>query len=158
MMKEALVSICSLLNKHEVEYLVIGGVAVIFHGYTRATADLDFWYNPTLNNFHKIVKAFKEYGIDVSELEEAVFDPKKTFLRFSTPGFKTELLPTLAGDMLFVESKEKAENLELDGVSVPIIGYDDLIRNKTLTNRLKDQADIQELAKRKKGRTPGLGL
>lgn len=42
MIKEALVSICTLLNKHEVNYLVIGGVAVIFHGYTRATADLDF--------------------------------------------------------------------------------------------------------------------
>ena len=66
MMKEALVSICSLLNKHEVDYLVIGGVAVIFHGYTRATGDLDFWYKPSLDNFHKIIKAFKEYGIDVS--------------------------------------------------------------------------------------------
>ena|SRR5688500_9253762 len=151
MMKEALVSICSLLNKHEVDYLVIGGVAVIFHGYTRATADLDFWYKPTLDNFHKIINAFKEYGIDVSELEKAVFDPQKTFLRFPTPGFKTELLPSIAGDMSFKEAKEKAENIELDGVSVPIIGYDDLIKNKTLTNRLKDQADIEELAKRKKG-------
>lgn len=158
MMKETLVSICSLLNKHEVDYLVIGGVAVIFHGYTRATADLDFWYNPTLNNFHKIIKAFKEYGIEVSELEEAVFDPKKTFLRFPTPGFKTELLPTLAGDMSFNEAKKNAENIELDGVNVPIIGYDDLVRNKTFTNRLKDQADIEELAKRKKGRRKGLGL
>jgi hypothetical protein len=66
MMKEALVLICSLLNKHDVDYLVIGGVAVIFHGYTRATGDLDFWYKPSLDNFHKIIKAFKEYGIDVS--------------------------------------------------------------------------------------------
>lgn len=114
MMKETLVSICSLLNKHEVDYLVIGGVAVIFHGYTRATADLDFWYKPTLKNYHKIIKAFKEYGFDVSELEEAVFDPKKTFLRFPTRGFKTELLPSLAGDLSFSEAKEKAENIELD--------------------------------------------
>lgn len=88
MMKETLVSICSLLNKHKVDYLVIGGVAVIFHGYTRATADLDFWYNPTLNNFHKIIKAFKEYGIEVSELEEAVFDPKKLFFAFQRPALK----------------------------------------------------------------------
>ena len=151
MMKETPVSICSLLNKHKVDYLVIGGVAVIFHGYTRAAADLDFWYQPTLDNFQKIIKAFKEYGFDVSELEEAVFDPKKTFLRFPTPDFKTELLPSLAGDMLFSEAKEKAENIDLDGVNVPIIGYDDLVRSKMFTNRLKDQADIEELAKRKKG-------
>ena len=158
MMKEALVSICSLLNKHDVEYLVIGGVAVIFHGYTRATVDLDFWYKPSLDNFHKIIKAFKEYGIDVSELEEAVFDPRKTFLRFPTPGFKTEFLPSLAGDMSFTDAKKNVENIELDGVNVPIIGYDDLIKNKKLTNRLKDLADIEELAKRKKGRGNGLGL
>ena len=158
MMKEALVSICSLLNKHEVEYLVIGGVAVIFHGYTRATADLDFWYKPSLDNFHKIVKAFKEYGIDVAELEEAVFDPKKTFLRFPTPGFKTEFLPFLPGDMSFTDAKKNSSSIELDGVNVPILGYDDLIKNKTLTSRLKDLADIEELAKRKKGRRKELGL
>jgi predicted nucleotidyltransferase len=154
-MKEALISICSLLNKHEVDYLVIGGVAVIFHGYTRGTADLDFWYKPSLDNFHKIIKAFKEYGIDVSELEKAVFDPQKTFLRFPTPGFKTELLPSIAGGMTFKEAKEKAENIELDGVNVPIIGYDHLLKNKTITNRLKDQADVEELSKRKKSRRKG---
>lgn len=92
------------------------------------------------------------------ELEEAVFDPKETFLRFPTPGFKTEFLPSLAGDMSFTDAKGKAENIALDGVNVPIIGYDDLIKNKTLTNRLKDQADPEELAKRKKVGRKGLGL
>jgi len=158
MMKETLVSICSLLNKHKVYYLLIGGVAVIFHGYTRATADLNVWYKPSLDNFHKIIKAFKEYGIDVSELEEAVFDPQKTFLRFPTPGFKTEFLPSVAGDMTFEEAQEKAENIELNGVNIPVIGYAHLLKNKTLTNRLKDQADVDELTKRKKGRGNGLGL
>lgn len=138
------------MNKHEVDYLVIGGVAVIFHGYTRATADLDLWYKPTLNNLQKIINAFKEYGFDVSELEEAVFDPTKTFLPFPTPGFRTELLPFLAGDIPFDEAKAKADKIELDGVNVPIIGYDDLVRSKAFTNRLKDQADIEDLAKRKK--------
>jgi predicted nucleotidyltransferase len=149
MIKEALVSICTLLNRHEVDYLVIGGVAVIFHGYTRATADLDFWYKPTVDNFNKIIKAFKEFGIDVSELEKAVFDPKKTFLRFPTPGFRTELLPSIAGDLSFKDAKEKAENIELAGVNIPIIGYHDLVNNKKATNRLRDQADIEELAKRR---------
>lgn len=97
-MKETLISICTLLNKHEVDYLLIGGVAVIYHGYTRSTADLDFWYNPTLSNFHKIISAFKEYGIDVTELEKTVFNPKKTFLRFPTPGFRAEFFTYYCGD------------------------------------------------------------
>lgn len=54
--------------------------------------------------------------------------------------------------MSFKAAKGNAENVELDGINVPVIGYDDLIKNKTLTNRLKDKADIEELAKRKKGR------
>jgi len=156
MMKETLVSICSLLNKHHVEYLVIGGVAVIFHGYTRGTADLDFCYRPSGDNFIKIIKAFKEYGIDVSDLESAVFDPDKTFLRFPTAGFRTEFLPTIAGNMTFLEAKENAESIELDGERIPIIGFDHLLENKTVTKRLKDQSDVEELVKRKNSGKKGL--
>lgn len=155
-MKETLVEICSLLNKHEVDYLLIGGVAVVFHGYTRSTADLDFWYNPTLTNFHKIINAIKEYGIEVSELEKIVFDPRKTFLRFPTSVFQTEFLPTIPGDISFKAAKENAEVLTINNTQVFVIGYEDLIKNKTSTNRLKDQADIEELAKRKKMGRKGL--
>ena len=77
MMRETLSEICTLLNKHDVDYLLIGGVAVVYHGYTRSTADLDFWYKPTLSNFHNIIKAFKDYGIDVSDLEKIVFESPK---------------------------------------------------------------------------------
>lgn len=155
MMKETLREICLLLNKHEVDYLLIGGVAVVFHGYTRSTADLDFWYNPTISNFHKIVNAFKEYGLDVSELEKIVFDSKKTFLRFPVSSMNAEFLPVIPGDFSFREARAKAEILILDDVEVHVIGYDELIQNKTATNRLKDQSDIDELTKRrsrKKGR------
>lgn len=148
-MKETLVEICALLNKHEVDYLLIGGVAVVFHGYTRSTADIDFWYNPTISNFQKIINAIKEYGIDVSELEKIVFDPKKTFLRFPTSVFQAEFLPTIPGDISFKAAKENAEVLMINSTKVFVIGYEDLIKNKTSTNRLKDQADVEELVKRR---------
>ena len=154
-MKETLVEICTLLNKHEVDYLLIGGVAVVFHGYTRSTADLDFWYNPTISNFEKIINAIKEYGIDVSELEKIVFDPKKTFLRFPTSVFQTEFLPTIPGEISFKAAKENAEVLTINNTQVFVIGYEDLIKNKTATNRLKDQADVEELAKRRGGKKKG---
>jgi hypothetical protein len=150
MMKETLVSICALLNKHQVEYLVIGGVAVIYHGYTRATSDIDFWYKPSIQNFNKIIEAYREYGIDVSSLEKVVFDPKTAYLRFPTQ-FRTELLPAVAGELSFMEAQKASEILELEGVKIPVIGYNHLIQTKLLTNRLKDKADAEELAKRKKG-------
>ena len=148
-MSDFLTKICSLLNKHGVEYLVIGGVAVIYHGYTRSTADIDFWYNPTLTNFHRIINAFKEYGIDVSELEKEVFDPAKSFLRFPTPDLRTDFLPVIPGHVSFAKARSKAEVLTLGSVDIYIIGYDDLIENKRSTNRTKDLADIEELSRRK---------
>jgi hypothetical protein len=157
-MKDTLVEICTLLNKHEVDYLLIGGVAVIYHGYTRSTADLDFWYNPTITNFHKIINAVREYGIDASELEKIVFDPKKTFLRFPTAAFQAEFLPTIPGDLSFITAKTKAETLRINDTEVFIIGYEDLIKNKSATNRLKDQADVEELTKRRKGKRKGRSL
>ena len=158
MMKETLVAVCAVLNKHDVKYLVIGGVAVIYHGYTRATSDIDFWYKPSLDNFHNILDAFKEYGVDVSDLESITFDPKTTYLRLPT-GFRTEFLPAVGSDVLFDDAKEKSETLELEGVKIPVIGYDHLVHLKMTTNRLKDKADVEELHKRhQSGRNKNSGF
>ncbi|GAA0526299.1 hypothetical protein LX66_0460 [Chitinophaga japonensis] len=46
------------LNNHNVEYIVVGGYAVILHGYRRPTGDMDIWVNPTRENYEKLVKAF----------------------------------------------------------------------------------------------------
>lgn len=82
-LKVSIKKICKLPNKHEVEYVIVGGFAVIFHGFPRSTADIDFYYNPIVSNFHKLVGVFEELGIDVSDLKSLVFDPQKSFLRIS---------------------------------------------------------------------------
>lgn len=78
--RESLRNICERLNKFNVEYILIGGVAVGFHGFPRSTADIDFWYNPTISNFNKIISALDSLNIDTTSLRDLVFDPKKTFL------------------------------------------------------------------------------
>lgn len=108
-MKEALIQICARLNKHGADYMLIGGMAVFYHGYSRTTADVDFWYKPTLENFHKIVSALREQAIDVSELEKLVFNPEKASLRFPVGGIKIELLPAIPGDISFGETRARAE-------------------------------------------------
>ena len=65
---------------------------------------------------------------------------------------RAEFLPAIPGDFSFKDAKAKAEILKLKDVEVHIIGYEDLIKNKTMTNRLQDQADIEELTKRRKGK------
>ena len=53
---------CALLNRHEVEYLVVGAFALAFHGLPRLTADIDFWVNPTLENAQRLTAALAEFG------------------------------------------------------------------------------------------------
>jgi len=59
-----------LLNKHEVEYLVIGGYALGIHGYPRYTGDLDVWINPTIENAHKMINVMDEFGFSSMGLTE----------------------------------------------------------------------------------------
>jgi len=62
-----------LLNEHDVAYLLIGGYAVGYHGYPRATADIDIWIEPTLNNSQKIVQVLSEFGFERNDLSEEIF-------------------------------------------------------------------------------------
>jgi predicted nucleotidyltransferase len=89
-------------------------------------------------------------GVDVSELENKVFDAKKSFLRIPAVGIKAEFLPQVQGLTKFIEAFQRAKIFNLDGIQIPVIGYDDLIAVKRETNRPKDLADIDELEKRRK--------
>ena len=78
------------------------GWAVIYHGYPRSTADIDFLYQPTIENYNRLLEVFKEFGVDISELNEVIFDSKKTFLRIPL-GIKAEFLPQIQGLPLYNE-------------------------------------------------------
>ena len=148
--KEVFSAICKLLKKHQVDYLVVGGFAVIYHGFTRVTSDVDFWYKPTNDNYIKIINAFEELGIDVSQLREIIFDPKKAFLRIPLHGVAVEFLPALIGGVTFIEAKRNAVVARIEDSEVPILSYSDLMKIKRATNRQKDLFDINELERRKK--------
>jgi len=66
-----------LLNSKEIEYLVIGGYAVGFHGYPRATGDMDVWIAIHENNASKIVEALKQFGFDLPDLKKEIFLTEK---------------------------------------------------------------------------------
>jgi hypothetical protein len=160
---ESLMKVCQIFNKHAVEYLVIGGSAVAFHGYPRpsmATSgkmtdkpDLDFWYNPTYDNYYKILDAMHELGEDVSELKaEKSPDPKKSFFRMTRVEYTLDLLPEVPGLSRFRSSYTERIQPKLGEVTVPVISYKDLIANKEKQGRPKDMEDIRELELRKAAR------
>lgn len=115
-LRQTLQKVCSALNKHQVEYILVGGTAVGYYGYRRIsgittlrpdiTTDLDFWYKPTLANYLSLVKALTELGVDTHSLENVVFDSDKTFLKIPHTYFHTDFLPQMKGLESFTACKK----------------------------------------------------
>lgn len=165
-LKPYLLKVCKILNAHKVDYMIVGGAAVSHYGFNRPSGlgqyraelvvDLDFWYNPTIENFEKLLNALDALNVDTSELRKVVFDNRRTFLKIPHENFHTDFLPTLSGLKSFRESKGKAEKVILDRVPLLVISLDDLILNKREINREIDKSDIEGLSKvLKKGTSKG---
>ena len=133
-----------LLKEHNVRYLLIGGYAVGFHGYPRATADMDIWVAIHPENANKIVAVLKEFGFDVPELSPQLFLEEKQIIRMGVPPVKLELCTSISG-VEFESCYKRHIVAELDGVEVDLISLGDLKLNKEASGRSKDMNDLENL-------------
>lgn len=133
-----------LLNAHQVEYLLIGGYAVAYHGYPRATADMDIWIATHAQNTKKIVAALKEFGFDLPELSTELFQKEGQIIRMGVPPVRIEIATTISG-VGFEKCFAARVVDELDGVEVNIIDLAHLKINKKAAGRHKDLDDIENL-------------
>lgn len=134
----------SLLNVHGVEYLLIGGYAVGYHGYPRATNDLDIWIAATAENASRIVTALKEFGFDASELSATFFLQPDNILRMGFEPLRIEILTSVSG-VTFDQCYQERVVDNFDGIEVTLISLTHLKTNKEASGRLKDLADIEHL-------------
>jgi hypothetical protein len=135
-----------LLNSHRVEYLLIGGYAVCYHGYYRSTADIDFWIAISPDNAAKLVRLIREFGFDVPELNEDLFLSKGRIIRMGVEPTRIEILTEISA-CDFAECYPRRVEAVIDGIPTKLIGMPDLIRNKLNSGRLKDLLDAQKLGK-----------
>jgi len=152
---KSVLSICKLLNKHGVEYLIVGGTAVGFYGYYRVSTasdgrplgkhDLDFWYNPTLENYYKLLDAFEDLSVDVSKHRNGIAVPKQSFFRYEFDEYKTDFLPIIKGLDDFMTSYRRKKIVNLQKVAISIISYEDLLLSKETDSRDKDIDDLNHL-------------
>ena len=68
------VDFLNALKECSVEYILVGGYAVIYHGYNRTTGDLDVWVNPTKENYRKLILAFNKFGLSLFDMTEELFN------------------------------------------------------------------------------------
>ncbi len=133
-----------LLNKRAVRYLLVGGYAVGFHGYPRATNDIDFWIELNRENAEKIVEVIREFGFNPPELSPELFLKDKQVIRMGIAPLRIEVLTEISG-VNFVECFAERTVAEFDDIKVNILGLKHLKINKKASGRLKDLADLENL-------------
>ncbi len=138
-----------LLNVNKVKYLVVGGYAVGFHGHPRYTKDIDLWVLMKSNNASNIIKSVKEFGFESLGLKEEDFLNSDNIIQLGFPPNRIVLLTEIAG-VEFESCYSNKLTIEFEGVTIPFISLNDLIKNKQSSGRLQDLADAEKLEKLKK--------
>ena len=132
------------LERHDVQYMLIGGIALGVHGHVRYTKDLDVWFHGTLSNAERLIAALRDFGFtDISAAPDAFCTPRAMLVLGNEPG-AIELL-NFADGVEFEACWPQRLVVPLDGVEVTVIGLDDLRQNKRATGRLQDLADLEQL-------------
>lgn len=133
-----------LLNEHRVEYLLVGGYAVAYHGYPRATADMDIWIATDLKNAERIVAVLKEFGFDLPNLSPDIFTKEDQVIRMGMPPVMIEIWTSVTG-LQFKDSFQSRIKDVLDEVDVNLINLPHLKINKKAVGRHKDLDDLENL-------------
>lgn len=133
-----------MCNEHRVEYLLVGGYAVGFHGYPRATVDMDIWVRRQPENAARIVDALREFGFGVSNLTPDLFLQEDQIVRMGVPPVQLEIFTYIPG-VEFEACFKNRVAAEIDGLPVFLISREDLRINKKASGRHKDLDDLEHL-------------
>ena len=136
------------LNKNNVSYLLVGGMAVILHGYVLTTGDMDIWVKKTSENYQLILKAFRDFGMSFFDMTEKKFlDKKFDVWSFGREPVKIDLMTEVKG-LDFDEAFSKAQYYTEGNVTVRFLHINTLIDAKKASGRHRDIDDIEQLTKK----------
>ena len=133
-----------LFNNHKVEYLIVGGYALAFHGAPRFTGDIDLFVRPARENAERILAALKDFGFGSLDLSEDDFSVPGKVIQLGVPPVRIDIVTSISG-----VSWERADTGKVPGqygqTPVCFISRVDFIANKRAIGRRKDAADIEAL-------------
>jgi hypothetical protein len=136
-----------IFQKHNVDYLIVGGFAVNYYGYNRTTGDLDIYLRDTKENRKNLIEAIDEMGYGRYDMLMDVPIIAGYCEIMMDDGMYADLMTDIPG----LDKENYDEYLKMgtvnmvNGFEVRFLHYNHLIENKKATNRLKDQLDVQEL-------------
>ena len=134
-----------LLNSHKVEYILVGAYAMAFHARPRYTEDIDILVRPSAENARRLEAVIQAFGFASLGLSAADFQDENRVVQLGRPPNRIDLLTTISG-VPFEEAWQGRQYGELDGVSMPFLNKDCLVRNKKASGIDKDLEDLKRLA------------
>jgi predicted nucleotidyltransferase len=141
------------LVAHGVDFVVVGGIAMVGHGSARMTRDLDICYATDPANLEALGRAMVELGARLRGVDDEVpFAPDARTLRqtsiltLDSPDGRIDLLARPAGAPAYDQLRSHAERVTLDGIAVLIASLDDLEAMKRAAGRPIDRIDLEEIA------------
>ncbi|MEZ5428996.1 MAG: hypothetical protein R2747_22310 [Pyrinomonadaceae bacterium] len=132
--------ILSAFIAEKVEFLVVGGYAMAFHGYVRATGDIDLWIRLSDENAEKVWRALQTFGAPLFDLQiEDLKTPGMVFQIGLVPS-RIDIITQIDG-VEFDAAWKEHKTVQIEDLSVPVIGKTHLLINKQSTGRAKDRND-----------------
>ena len=128
------------------EFMLVGGFAVSIHGYPRTTFDIDFWVRPTPENALRVIAALRSFGAPLQNVTARDFDHPDIVLQIGVAPRRIDILTRIDG-VSWEEAAPHVISENCNGLSIPVIGLEDLVRNKRASGRPKDEADAAALAR-----------
>lgn len=136
----------ALLNEEKVEYLIVGGYALAVHGVPRFTQDIDFWIGISSENTNKLLSVLQRFGFGSFSINQQDFSQKDLVIQLGYPPNRIDILTNIDG-VTFEAAYANRFLLNINGLEIPFIGYEELLTNKKSSGRHQDLADIEQLEK-----------
>jgi Nucleotidyl transferase of unknown function (DUF2204) len=133
-----------LLHKRNVEYVVVGGYAVAFHGYVRATKDIDILFNNSKVNIRRLKGVLNEFGFPADSLSDVAFSEQGKIIRMGVAPVMIELINAISGVSFKTAWKNRIAG-RYGKTDIYYLSKSDLLKNKKASGRPRDILDIDEL-------------
>lgn len=136
-----------LLQEKKIEYLLVGGYALAFHGFPRNTGDIDIWINRRRDNIALILEALSDFGFSSLNLTGDDFLKTDSVIQLGIAPLRIDIITDIDG-VSFEEAFAHRDVFTFEGLSINLISREDLIKNKTASGRDIDLADVKKLTRK----------
>ncbi len=146
MLNEDYRDMLQILLGDEVRFLVVGAYAMGAYGYPRATGDIDIWVDTSPKNSKKVYASLAKFGAPLTNISEQTFTEEGIIFQIGIAPRRIDIITHIDG-VRFEDAYESKEVIEVEGLHIPFISKDNLIKNKRSTGREKDKLDADYLSR-----------